>query len=201
MNRVGEVGGDKIRLKLPLWGVPEMLAFAVASPHEDTARACAASKFDVAVTIADDEGAKQVDGVLPCGAVKHACLWLAAVAAVGRRVRAVVYGVEMCAGGFELLGHEFMNRVHKRFRKIAAADTGLICYDNYGQSGFVQAANSIRYVWQDTKSADVIQVADFFGDGAVAVEKNRGTERASVRQGAPPPTKSSGVRRLRQPGE
>ncbi len=64
MNRIGEVGGDKIRLKLPLWGVPQILAFAVTSPHQDTGRARATSKLDVAVAIANDEGAMQIDGVL-----------------------------------------------------------------------------------------------------------------------------------------
>jgi hypothetical protein len=44
----------------------------------------------------------------------------------------------------------------------------------------------------------VIQVPDFFGDGAIAIEKNGGAECGCFRQDAPPATsrKSSGVRRL-----
>jgi hypothetical protein len=50
--------------------------------------------------------------MLAGGAVEHACLRLAAIASVGRSVRAIVYGVQMSVGGFELLGHEFMDRVY-----------------------------------------------------------------------------------------
>jgi uncharacterized membrane protein YciS (DUF1049 family) len=50
-------------------------------------------KFDVAVTIADDERAVQVDVMFAGSEFEHSCLWLAAIAAVGRSVRAVVYGV------------------------------------------------------------------------------------------------------------
>ena len=197
MNSIGKVGGDKIWLKLPLWGVPEIFAFTITSAHQDTARPRATGKLDVGVAIADDEGAMQVDGVLAGGALEHTCLRLSAAASVGRSVRAVVYGVEMGARGFKLLGHEFMNRVYQRFRKIAAANTGLICHNNHREPSLVQAANRIGDVRQDTKSADVIQVADFFGDGAVTIEKNGRTERAGFRQDAPPCSTSSDGRRLR----
>jgi hypothetical protein len=60
----------------------------------------------------------------------------------------------------------------KRFRKVVTADARLICYDNRRKAGFVQTPDGFGDTWQDTKSADVIQVADFFGDGAVAIEKN-----------------------------
>jgi hypothetical protein len=42
----------------------------------------------------------------------------------------------------------------------------------------------------------VIQVADFFGNGAVAIEKNCRAESAGFRQDAPPSMKSSVARRL-----
>jgi hypothetical protein len=198
VNSIRKISGDKIRLKLPLWGVPEIFAFTITSAHQDTARSRVAGKLDVAVAIADDEGAVQGDGVLAGSALEHACLWLATVATVGRCVRAVVYGVEMGAGRFELLGHEFMDRVYQRFRKIAAANAGLICHNNHRKPSLIQAANRIGDMRQDTKSADVIQVADFFGDGAVAIEKNGGVESAGFRQDVPPWTKSTAARRLRQ---
>ena len=198
MNSVGKVGGDKIRLKLPLWGIPEVFTFAVTGAHQNTAGSGAAGQLDVTVAIADDEGAMQVYGVFAGGPLEHSRLRLAAIAAISRSVRAIVYGVKMGAGGFELLGHEFMDRVHKRFRKVLAADAGLICYHDDGHSGFVQAANGLRDMRQDTKSADVIQVADFFGDGAVAIEKNGWSERAGFKQGAPRSMKSTVARLLRQ---
>ena len=100
--------------------------------------------------------------------------------------------------GCELLSHEFVDRLYKRFRKVAAADAGLIRDDNHGQTGFIQSADGFRDTGQDTKSADVIQVADLFGNSAVAIEKNGGTERAGFRQDAPPARKSNGARRLRR---
>jgi hypothetical protein len=198
VNSISKVGSDKIRLKLPLWGIPQIFAFAVAGAHQNTASAGAAGQLDVAVAIADNKGAVQVDSVFAGGPLEHSRLRLAAIAAIGRSVRAIVYGVKMGAGSFELLGHEFMDRVHKRFRKVPSADAGLICYHDDGQSGFVQAANGLRDMRQDTKSADVIQVADFFGDCAVAIEKNSWSERAGFRQGAPRSMKSTVARLLRQ---
>jgi hypothetical protein len=191
-----KIGGHKIRLKLPFWGIPEIFAFAVTTAHEDTSRARTTGQLDVAMAIADNEGSMQVDGVLLGSALEHARLWLAAIAAIGRSVRAVVYGVEMGPGGFELLGHEFMDRVYQRFRKIAAADARLVCHHNHSEPSPIQAANGISNTRQDTKSADVIQVADFFGNGAVAIEKNRGAEYADVRQNAPPSTISTVARPL-----
>src|SRR5579859_3759705 len=72
VNRIGEVGGDKIRLKLPLWGVPEIFAFTVTSAHQDTARPRATGKLNVGVAIADDEGAMQIDGMLLGCSLEHA---------------------------------------------------------------------------------------------------------------------------------
>jgi hypothetical protein len=187
VNSIRKVGGDKIRLKLPLWSVPEIFAFTVTSAHQDTARSRATGKLDVAVAIADDEGAMQVDGVLAGSALEHTCLWFAAVATVGRCVRAIVYGVEMGAGGFELLGHKFMDRVYQRFRKIAAANAGLICHNNHREPSLIQAANGIGHMRQDTKSADVIQVADLFRNGAVTIDKNGGAESPGFSQGTPLP--------------
>ena len=86
----------------------------------------------------------------------------------------------------------------KRFREIAAANARLICHHDHRQTGFVQAADGIRNMRQDTKSADMIQVADFFGNGAVAIEKNGGARSAGFRQDAPPSTKSIAARRLRR---
>jgi len=51
---------------------------------------------------------------------------------------------------------------------------------------------------QDTKSAYMIQVPDFFANGSVAIEKNRGAECVGFKQDAPPSTKSIAARLLRQ---
>jgi len=48
---------------------------------------------------------------------------------------------------------------------------------------------------KDTKTAGVIQVADFLGDGAVAIEKNGGAQRGLLRHAAP----GSNLARVLQP--
>ena len=75
----------------------------------------------------------------------------------------------MRACGRELLGHKFVDRVYKRFRKVASANSRLIGHHDYGHSGFIQTADGFSDSRQDTKSADVIQVANFFGNGAIAI--------------------------------
>ena len=198
MNGIGKVGGYKIRLNRPLCSVPKKFTFAVARAYQNTAGSGAMGKFDVTVTIPDDEGAVQIDGMLAGRTFQHSGLRLTALAGIDGGVRAIVYGVEMRPGSFELLGHEFMNGVNERFRKVAAANARLICHDNHRQTGLVQATDGIRDTRQDTKSADMIQVADFFANGAVAIEKNRGAEWAGFRQDAPPSTKSTVARPLRR---
>lgn len=96
----------------------------------------------------------------------------------------------------ELLGHNFVYRVYKRFRKVSSANAGLIGDDNNGHPGFIQATDRFGDTRQDTKSAGVIQVADFLGNGAVAVEKNGRAERADFRQGSPPLGGSIGAPRI-----
>ena len=75
----------------------------------------------------------------------------------------------MRACGGELLSHKFVNRVYKRFWKVASSNAGLVRDDDHGHASFVQAANGIGHTGQDTESVDMIQVADFFAKGAVAI--------------------------------
>ena len=79
-----------------------------------------------------------------------------------------------------------MDGVHHGFREKAAADARLIGHDNNRQLGIVQLANGGGGEGKHTKLAGIIQVADFFGDGAVAIEKNGGTQQCGLRQNAPP---------------
>jgi hypothetical protein len=198
VDRIGKVRGDKIRFNGPIRGIPKIFTFAVTGADQDTACAGAPGKLDVAVTIADHERSMQVDGVLPSCPFEHTRFWLAAIAAVGRGVRTKVYGVETRAGGCELLGHEFVDRVDERFRKVPAANAGLICHHNHRKPSLIQAADGFSDPRQDTKSVDVIQVADFFGNGAVTIEKNGGAENSGFSQDAPLATKSSVARQPRR---
>lgn len=200
MNGIGKVGRDKIRLNEPFGRIPQVFAFAVAGANKDTARAHTVRKFDISAAVADDKGSLKVDGVFLRRLQEHAGSRLPAFATIGRGVRAIVNCLQMRALGAELLGQQFVDRMHERFREVSPSNARLICYQNDRQAGFIQAPNGFGHAGQDTKSADVIQVADLFGDGTVAIKKNGGANGGGVRQGAPPLLKSTVSRRpqLRQ---
>jgi hypothetical protein len=142
-------------------------------------------EFDVKVTIANHKGTAQVQGMLARRTFEHSEFRFAAIAAVGRSVRAIINAFDTRTGGSKLLGHELVHSVHKRLGKIAAADAGLIRDDDNGQPGFIEAANGSRDKGKHTKSAHMIQVTNFFGDGAVAIDEDAGTQCSWLRQGAP----------------
>jgi len=142
-------------------------------------------EFDVNVPIASHKGTAQVQGMLAGRAFEHSEFRLSAIAAVGGSVRAIVNAFDARTGGSKLLGHELVDSVHKRLGKIAAADSGLIGDDDNGQPGFIEAANGSRDKGKHTKSAHMIQVTNFFGDGAVAIDEDGGTPCSWLRQGAP----------------
>jgi hypothetical protein len=132
MNGIGKVGRDKIRLNEPFGRVPEVFAFAVAGANKDTARAHTARKFDITPAVTDDKGSLKVDGVFLRRLQEHARSRLPALATIGGGVRAIVNCVEMRALGAELLGHQFVDRMHERFRKVTPSNAGLICNHNHG---------------------------------------------------------------------
>jgi hypothetical protein len=142
-------------------------------------------EFDVKVTIANHKGTAQVQGMLADRAFEHSEFRLAAIAAVGRSVWAIVNPFDTHTGGSKLLSHQFVNSVHKRLGKIATADAGLIRDHDNGQPGFIEAANGSRGKGKHTKSAHMIQVTNLFGDGAVAIDEDGGTACSWLRQGAP----------------
>ncbi len=82
--------------------------------------------------------------------------------------------------------HPFVNIVHQRFRKIAAGNAGLVGDHDNRYSGLVQATDGRGCKRKHTKTVEMIQVADFFGDGAITIEENGGAEGGGIRQKAPP---------------
>src|SRR5437899_6971279 len=81
--------------------------------------------------------------------------------------------------------HAFVNIVHQRFRKVAASHARLVGDHDDGHSSLVQAANGRGCKRKHTKTVEMIQVADFFGDGAIAIEENGGAAGGGVRQKSP----------------
>ena len=142
-------------------------------------------EFNVAITITHHEGPLQIDGVFTGGALQQAWLGLSAVAGVVGGVRAIVDRGEMRACGGELLGHKIVDLVHHGFREHAAAYAGLIGDDDDRQVRVVQPTTGTGREGKQIKLAELIQVADFFGDGAVAIEEDGWPEEDRIRQGAP----------------
>jgi hypothetical protein len=165
--------------------MPGKFAFSVARANQYAPSAGAVGEIDVKVTITNQKRTAQVQGMLASRTFEHSEFRLAAIAAVGGSVRAIVNALDTRTAGGKLPGHELVDSAHKRLGKIAAADAGLIRNDDNGQPGFIQAANGIRNKGKHTKSAHMIQVTNFFGDGAVAIDEDGGTPCGWLRQGAP----------------
>ena len=55
-------------------------------------------KRDITVTIPHDEGAMQIDGMLSGRTFQHSGVRLTTLTAIGRSVRAIVYGVKTSSG-------------------------------------------------------------------------------------------------------
>ncbi len=149
-------------------------AFAITGAHEDVARIRPAGQVHIAVAMLQRRPS-------------DADLWRAPEPrdpAIPSRLAGKHSRRPKCAGNSksqrdahprrELPRHEFVDRVHQRLREESATDAGLIVTTMTGIR-IVQSANGVRDEGKHTKTAHIIQVADLFGDGAIAIEKDRGT--------------------------
>ena len=123
-------------------------------------------------------------------ALDHTRFRLATIAIVGGTVRAIVNARPDAPIRLQFALHAFIHLLYERFRKIAAGHAGLVGHDNHGQARFVQAADGWPRKRKHTKSVGMIQVTDFLGNGAVAIEENGGFARGM----------SSDRSHLREPG-
>jgi hypothetical protein len=192
-----EIVRNKLRRRGPRLRLLRKLSFSIARANENAAGTSAVSRFDITIAISDNEGTPQVEAMLASGTLQQSRVWLPALAAVLRSMRAVVNCIQMRPGGGELLRQELMYGVHLQFREVPSSDPRLIGHHDYRQPHFIQAANSSRDKGKHTKTAGILQVTNFFGDRSVAVEKNRRTRRGGFRQSAPPPTRAKNARQLR----
>jgi len=71
--------------------------------------------------------------------------------------------------------------MHERFRKVAAADTGLIGHHDQPEVRLRSSAESRLPRRETYENGGMIQVADFFGDGSVTIQKNGVARRAGIR--------------------
>src|ERR1700674_4715010 len=183
--RFREIFRDKIGRHRPFCRMPFQFAFAVAATYEYAPGAHVLSKIDIHVSVADNKRAPQIEGVFTSGVVQHARFWLATAARVGGSVRAIVNCVNMRTRCGEMLIHELMHDVHERFRVVATTDARLVGDNHNRNTGFVEKTDRSRSKWKHTKSADMIQVADFLRDRAVAIEEDSGTQRVLITHAVP----------------
>ena len=194
--RLREIFRDEVRLHWPLRSVPRDFAFAVAGANEDAAGTSVSREFHVSVTVANDEGAMQIECLFRRCAVQHACFWLAAGTFFCGDVRAIINRINFCAGFGELFGHQFVYSMHKRFRKITAAHAGLIGDYDDGQTSIVEPADGSRNKVKHTKTAGVIQVANFFSNGAITIKENGRAQAGWISHATPGPKRAMDVPQL-----
>jgi len=181
-----------------LSGMPLDFAFTVAGPHQDSTRSNAMSQFDIAVAVANNKGTAQIQAVFTGGALKHSRLRLAAGASVVSFMRTIVQRVDMRPLFGKLGCHQIVNGANECVWKISATDAGLIGDHDGRIFRFVQPPDGRGGKGKHTKTADVIQVTDFFGDGSVAIEEDGGTKGGSFSQ-TPPPQSEANQSRLFRP--
>ena len=106
--------------------------------------------------------------------MQHAGAGFSARASIGGGVRAIIDAVKVRSGFSQLLGHQIVDRVHQRFWVVSTGDSGLIGDDEDEKAALIKFTDGRRRKGKHIKTRNVIQVADFFGDGAIAIEKNGG---------------------------
>jgi hypothetical protein len=153
--------------------VPENFAFSISGAHHDTAGADTMRQLHVAMAVSDHERARQVDAMFRGGLIQHAGPRLSARASVVGGVGAIIDAVKMPSCFRQLLGHQVVDGLHQRFRVVSPSDTRLVGNDKDEKATLVQFADSSRCKWKHTKARNVIQVADFVGNGAIAIKENR----------------------------
>jgi len=166
--------------------MPGEIAETVTRFHENSLCACIEGQFHVAVAITDYERALQVEAEIPRGTMQHAGRRLAAIAIVRLSVRTIINRIEVRASLGQFPFHTVVDIVQQRFRKIAAGNSRLIGDHDHGHSGLIQASDGFGCKRKHTKTVEMIQVADLFGDGAIAIEEYGGAAGGGVRQKAPP---------------
>ncbi|MDQ1409099.1 MAG: hypothetical protein QOJ41_834 [Acidobacteriaceae bacterium] len=154
--------------------MPENFTLAIAGAHHDTASADAVRQLRVAMAVADNERARQVDAVFRGGLIQHAGARFSARASVARDVGTIIDAIQVRPGFSQLLGHQIVDGVHQRFGVVSTSDSGLVGDHKDKNAALVQFADGSRRKRKHTKTRNVIQVADFVGNGAVTIKKNGG---------------------------
>ena len=159
---------------------------AIARAHQNASCSGVVRGVHVAVAIPNHEGSTQVQPMFACSLSEHAGFRFAAFAIMLTGVRAIVDCVYARSGLKQLLLHQFVNAVYRRFGKESASDPRLVCDYDYRQLRLVQTTNGPCSERKHTKMAGIIQVANLFGNSAVAIEKHRGPRERCFKQDAPP---------------
>jgi hypothetical protein len=167
--------------------VPRKVAFPVACTHQDAAAAGIPRKFHIAVTIPDHEGTGQIEAMLVRRALQQTGAWFSAGTVISGCVRAVVNRINVRVLFAKLISQECVHLVHERLGEIFSSDSRLVGYHDNREAGEIQSSDGGGGEGKDTQTAGVIQVADFFAQGAVAIEKHCGARlQRDVNHAKPP---------------
>ena len=96
-------------------------------------------------------------------------------------MRAKVDRVDPRPAGRKLRDHFLVDFVHQRFRKNISRDAGLVRDDDHRNFRLIQLADRFGRIRKDLKAVDVIDVAHFLADRAVAVQKHGAAQELRLR--------------------
>ena len=87
-------------------------------------------------------------------------------------MRAEVDRVDPGPARRKLRNHFLVNFVHQRFRKNISRNAGLVRHDDHRNIRLIQLADRFGCIRKNLEAVDVIDVAHFLADRAVAVQKH-----------------------------
>ena len=179
----------------PIVRMPGEFAFAIAGAHQNAFAAGAMGQFDVTGAIADHEGSFQIQMKIPGSLEQHPGLRFAALAVVGGNMRTIIHAIKARACRGQFADQPLVNFVYQGLGKVTAADARLVGDQDNRQVRGVKTLNGRSSASQHAEAADVIQIADFFGDCTVAIDKNGGARlQKLVRQVTPPRGRATKIR-------
>jgi hypothetical protein len=88
-------------------------------------------------------------------------------------VRTEIDGVEMCPARIHLRRDLRVHRVDHRLREVSAGDPGLVGDENGEEGTAIHEPDGLDGEGEQPEPREMVHVADFLGEGAVAVDEDR----------------------------
>ena len=86
---------------------------------------------------------------------------------------AVINSIKLRAATRKITGHPLVHCLHHLFREVSARDSSLIGDDDSEPTVGIQYLDGVGGVRKSAKARSVVNVTDFLGNRAVAIDENR----------------------------